>query len=262
MSTTPDFSDISFVFDTDVSKFSAGSINAIYETTLLSLTLHGLRASFNRILQCPSPIDFSFTDRLKELQEKRESNNLKYPYAYIVLNDLDLLKDQANTTAMSHRGLAGRKAFIGDSVDVTYAFPMKLNITLNVLDSDVVRLLSYAQSLILADVARAFNFKINAFDTQSICKVQRSGNISFPENLISTDNEQDYNSGKVSLSFEVQGWIGFTCLVPGVKTINLRFYQQEVNSDKRTLEQAYILELKEEDDGKVNLYKFLPADKQ
>ena len=214
---------VSFLFDTDVARYSTNSVLALYETTYLNLTLHGLRLSFNRLVQSTVPIEFAFTDRMKELLEKRSGQGLKYPYAYIVLNDMDLVKDQINTSSMSYSG-ASRRKIKGDSAPVDFNFPVKFNMTLNVVDSDDKRMLSLVQALFLADVCRGFNFGIKANDSVTKVKVTRTSNVSFPESFISTDSEQDFATARVTMTFEVQTKVGFSALVPTIQQLNINVY--------------------------------------
>lgn len=262
--------DLSFIFDTDVSSFCNNAISATYETTMLSITLHGLRLAFNRVVQPKVPIEFTFTDRMKELLEKRHNDNLHYPYAYITLNDLDLVKDQLNTAAMARHGTK-RRYVQGDSIPVAFNFPLKMNITLNVVDSDVLRLLSMSQAILLADVSRAFNFAINAHRAINKVKVNRTSNISYPENMINTDTEQDYASGRISVTFEVQSSFGFIGLLPKIRQINVGVFVVDNLSDNTTPDNiipdsakklgTYTINLEEGEDGENSLNKlFTPAE--
>jgi len=247
----PNETNFSFLFATDVSHYATNAIMGLYETTVLNLTLHGLRQSFNRIIEATTPIEFAFTDRMKELLEKRAGQNLKYPYAYIVLNDLDLVKDQINTATMAHSGFKSRR-LEGDSVPVSFAFPIKFNITLNVVDSDDKRMLSLAQALLLADVSRAFNFTINANGQQTIVKVARTSNMSFPENMINTDTEQDFATARTTMTFEVQSRMGFTTLVPALKQINVNVYTAAPQGQDPILDSTLTIDLAQGLDGQTD----------
>jgi hypothetical protein len=240
---------ISFVFNTDVSSYSANTIKSIYETTWFNLVLHGLRNSFNRVIQSTATIEYAFSDRFKELLMEKTKGNPKYPYAFIVVNDVDLVKDQINTGAMSRHGLV-HKRLQGDSVPMSFLFPFKMNCTLNVLDSDVNNLFSLSQAIFLADVSRAFNFGIKAFESQSIVKVLRTGNISFSESTINTEQDNDYGTGHITVGFEVQGWMGFTSFLPTVKNININVFTEQAAGTKPKLDFTYQLTLSEAADGK------------
>ena len=263
-----DAKDVSFLFDTDVASFCNNSIRATYETTMLSITLHGLRTSFNRVIQSNTPIEFAFTDRMKELLEKRHGYKLVYPYAYIVLNDLDLVKDQINTAAMARHGVR-RSTIQGDSIPIGFNFPLKLNITLNIVDSDIIRLLSLSQSILLSDASRAFNFAINARNSITKVKVNRTSNISYPESIINIETENDYASGRITVTFEVQSRFGFIGLLPKIRQFNIGVYcvdklpdsETEVTSyDDAQKIGTYTINLEEGEDGENSLNKlFTPA---
>jgi hypothetical protein len=240
----------------------------IYETTWFNLVLHGLRTSFNRVIQSSTSIDFAFTDRYKELLLKKTANKLAYPYAFIVVNDIDTVKDQINTSSMSRRGLGVAKAH-GDAVPVTYVFPFKMNFTLNVLDSDVNSLFSIVQSIFLSDACRGFNFGIKAFESFSKIKVAKTGGISFNDATISTDQENDFGTGHITCSFEVQGWMGFSTLHPTVKTLNVKVHTLDTHVEEDQIDQAlsdatlnytYQLSVTEDADGTVHTNKlFIPV---
>jgi hypothetical protein len=250
---------ISFLFDTDISSYTCNSIKSIYETTWFNLVLHGIRNSFNRVIQSTTPIEFSFTDRYKELILKKTKNNLVYPYAFVVINDVEIVKDQINTSAMARRGLVNRK-FSGTGVSVSYLFPFKMNITLNVLDSDINSLFSMVQSIFLSDVCRGFNFGIKAFDYFTKIKVTKTSGISFSDATISTEQENDFGTGHITCTFEVQGWMGFTALHPTARTLKINVYNvdeqlteenaSEVIENHSTLQCTYQLTLSEDSDGK------------
>jgi len=258
--------DVSFVFDRDVSSYTVDAIHSCYDTTWFYITLHGLRVSFNRILKLSTPIEFCYTDRLKELLEKRMAQDLQYPYAYITFNEMDLIKDQASTGAMARTGLKNKR-LIGDSVPVSFLFPTKLSITLNIIDSDINRLLSISQAILLADVSRSFNFKLNADKAQSIIKVSRNGSISYPENGINTDTETDYASGKISIPFEIQTQIGFTSLFPAIKVVNITVYSEDpsgtsADTDEHVnlhKEMTYKFTVNEGEDGKNYIDKLFTS---
>jgi hypothetical protein len=249
-----DQQDVSFLFNTDISGYTTNSIQAIKDISWLNLTLHGLRSSFNRIVQSTTTPEFAFTDRFKELLFKRTKGNLKYPYCYLNFVDLDLVKDQINTGAAARRGIINPQ-FSGNAVPVSYLFPIKFNITLNILDSDIQRMLSITQSIFLADVSRAFNFGIKAFDQLAKVKVQRTGNISFPEMGINTDQENDFATGHLTCGFEVQSWMGFTTFAPTVKNVKINVYTEEANLDPQ-LQFSYVLSEEEDASGKINFHKF------
>lgn len=244
--------DVSFVFDTDVSSYTVGSIKSIYETSWFNLLLHGLRNSFNRVIQSSSVIEFTFSDRIKELYTQKTKSRLAYPYAYIIINDVELVKDQINTGAMARRGIYKEK-LQGNAVPMSYLFPFKMNLSLNVLDSDVQSLFALSQAIFLADASRGLNFAIRAHGALSKIKVLRTGNISFSESTINTDTENDYGTGHIMVSFEVQGWMGFTSLLPTVKHININVLTEEVGIDP-ILHARYSIDLEEGADGKVQIH--------
>ena len=248
--------DVSFLFDSNISAYTGNNIKSMYETTWFYLILQGLRLSFNRIIQSSTAIGFTFTDRYKEMLLEQSKNSLKYPYAYIVANDLDLVKDQASTVALSKRGL-NTGVLRGNAVGVSYVFPFKMNITLNVLDYDVNSLFALSQAIFLADVSRAFNYGVKAFGQYSIVKVVRTGNISFNDNTINTEQENDFGTGHITCSFEVNGKMGFTSLSTTVKTINVNVFTNEsLNLSAEAIEDSvldfsYTIDLSEAADGKI-----------
>lgn len=214
--------DCSFVFDSSLTKYSHANLKALQDSTYLELAFHGLRAAINRLLDTKTVIDISFTERVKELLQKRSGNNLKYPYAYIVISDIDTDKTQGNLTAIAHSGIysAGQRTK-NNPVTVAYAFPGKVQFTLHILDDDARRIFLISQSLILADIARAFNFKLRAFGTEYIVTVKRTGSISTPEPLLDTSNDADASAGHLTVTYEMFCNLGFTMLAKAIESLSL-----------------------------------------
>jgi hypothetical protein len=174
------------------------------------------------VLQTPAPIDFSFTERIKEELMKRTNNAPRYPYAYIVIGELDIVKDRGNTTSMVR---SGQRSNIlntaGTAAQVNYMLPARIAFTLHYWDSDVLRMLLRSQAMLLADTARAFNFKLRAFNTEHQVIVKRQGSITVPEPGIDTSSDTDSGAGTFTLSFECVTWLGFSAFVPTVRQFNV-----------------------------------------
>jgi hypothetical protein len=185
------------------------------------------------VLQCKTPIDFVFTERIKELLMKRSQNNPEYPYAYIVISEMDLLKDRGNTNSMAMTGHRGHN-HTGTSSQVGFLFPCKLAFTLHYLDSDSRRMFCNCQSLLIADNSRAFNFDMYAFNTKSEVIVKRQGSISLPEPGINTSDDVDASVGHIQISFEATTWFGFTQFIQTLKgfNINVKLVQHDAQGNE------------------------------
>lgn len=210
-----DQQDYKFIFKKDVAQFTPDSLKSIRDNTYMELSMYGIRAAFNRILQCKAEIDIIFTERIKELLMKRSNNAPEYPYAYIVISEMDLLKDRGNTTSMANVGHRSRGTVkSGTSTQIAYLLPTKVSFTLHVIDTDARRLFCTCQSLLLADNSRAFNFNMRCFNTESEVIVKRLGSVSLPDPTFNTSDDIDPNAGHVQLSFEMSTWIGFSTFTP------------------------------------------------
>jgi hypothetical protein len=214
--------DCTFVFDSTLTKYSHANLKALQDTTYLELAFHGVRAAFNRLLDTKSVIDIVFTERVKELLQKRSGNNPKYPYAYLVVSDIDIDRAQGNNTAIAHSGIYDRGSRIRNSpVTVAYVFPGTVQFTLHVMDNDARRLFLISQSILLADMGRALNFVLRAFGTEYEVIVKKSGSISTPDPMLDTSNDTDPEAGHLSVSFEMHCKLGFATLAKSVDTINV-----------------------------------------
>jgi len=231
--------DCSFLFDTDISQFTPSAITALGDHTFLSLTLHGVRAAFNRVLQLPQPPEIVFDERVKDLLLNRTNSTLQYPYAYIMVNDMDIVRDQSNVTAIQKQGMLLRngpgRQRQGTSVPKMFMFPLAASITLTIMDSDAKRLFSLCQAVLLADVFRALNFTINAYNSDSKVVLKKQGAISIPESVISSSDEADFNASKVTVNFELHGWVGFNTYVPAVSKIIVRLNSQDATGENTIL---------------------------
>jgi hypothetical protein len=183
--------------------------------TPLFLTLIGFRKSVSQHLGIT---DLPLVPNENKKIEMRRSPNPSYPYGYLTLRSMEVVRDQQHTKAIQKYSSGGNalNGITNAMVSKGYLFPAKLQVELHYLDNDFRRIINIAEKLCLFGAIDALSFKISMPDGPEWMVEARlnEGPIDIPEGMI--DNAAEPDAWDIQAAFELHSKVGIVKSVPKV----------------------------------------------
>ncbi len=186
-----------------------------YSNTPLYASLLGLRQTFATHLGVPSNIPIISHNNTKVIL--RRESDVSYPYAYIVLNDFRVLRDQAPNKSIARRGNLIHTSEVTNSTIVKgYFFACEVNFELHWVHNQITDVIKYIEKLQILGAIDGFSFGVKVPNANEfIASVELpDGATSFPRAEL--DEPVDPSGIDVNTSMVLKTKIGLTRDVPKV----------------------------------------------
>ena len=139
-------------------------IKELAKENLLLIALQGCRAVLEKELAIPQ-VTFSMSSNVRqEIVRKARESELNFPYSYLSLTSLAAVKELQSNYAVQKHGIRFNHPGQRATTTKGYLFPITLGLDFHYIDSDPMRLLTMAQSLVLLSVNKSLSFQIDVGD--------------------------------------------------------------------------------------------------
>lgn len=184
------------------------------KNSFLMPSLYGVRHVFNSALNIADPIEFSFTDGLKQLLEQR--NTFNYPRHFFQINGIRMARDRISSMAMNKSGIIGK--MVGESRIQATVFPIDITMDFHCQDNDAQRMITFIEALAMLTFSPCIGFKVVIEDSfEFMSKINFDEQITVGQFDLETGNSP--GSSELVLSFTVYSYIGFTAHKPVLHSI-------------------------------------------
>jgi hypothetical protein len=182
--------------------------------TPLFLTLIGFRKS---VMQHLGVTDLPLIPNENKKLEMRRSSNPSYPYGYMALRSMEVVRDQQPSKAIQKYSSSGTLDRITNAmVSKGFLFPAKLSVELHYLDNDFKRIVNIVEKLCIFGAIDALSFEISMPEGPHwVVEVRlNEGPVDIPESMI--DNPAEPDAWDVQTVFELHTRVGVVKSVPKV----------------------------------------------
>lgn len=197
--------------------------------TPLFLTLVGFRKS---VAQQLGLTELPLVPNQNKKIELRKEERPSYPYGYIKLQSMELIRDSQPAKAIQKyaSGLS-LDEITNAMVSKAYLFPARLAVELHYIDNDFRRVLNIAEKLCIFGGVDAFSFRIEMPGANWIVNVKvNEGPIDIPESDIENPAEPD--AWDILVGFQLESKIGIVKSVPKINNAGevTKTYKRETSS--------------------------------
>ena len=193
-----------------------GNKDGYLKNSFLIHTLYGIRRIFMAALGIKKPIEFQFTDSLKETLNVRD--NIEYPRTFFKVISFTKDKHRLNSLAMSKSGVYA-KSNVGEGVKKATVFPISLALEFHYMHTDAIELFQVAELVAMMTYTPIFSFRFNIDNT-----FECSATIDFVDTInvaqFDLQNGADVGSSELVIPFTVTSFVGFTSDQPWVHVVD------------------------------------------
>lgn len=203
-------------------SISDSLLKTISKSSLMLMSLHGVRTAFERELELKNMV-ISTSDTVKrELQRK---GTTAYPYSYLSMSELIGIRDQGSNKFVQRHGIrmaadgatrsTSRKAFL---------FPINVGMELKYIDSDPTRCFLMAESMVILSMLGGLQFELLIGDTvRFLVRVEIPETTAIP--ITSYSSAESPDASEISLSLVIHTYAGFlkdvSAVNSGKPTLNI-----------------------------------------
>jgi hypothetical protein len=174
--------------------------------SILLISLHGVRTVLERELEIKN-IMIATNDAIKrELMRKDET---QYPYSYLNMSELIGIRDQQSNKVMQRFGIrAGMNGATRATSRKAFMFPINVGMELKYIDSDPLRIITMAESLVLLSIIGGLQFEIGLSDgIRFLVRVEIPESTSIP--ISSGESTESPGGSEITLSLIIHTYAGF-----------------------------------------------------
>ena len=203
-------------------------LSEINESSLFLASLHGVRTLFERELGLENIL--IATDEMIKLRIQQRSSQTEgpsFPYSYLVLNELQAVKDiQPNKVV---RRLGYRVGMVGATRATTskgFLFPVRASLELKYTDSDPIRVIRLAEAMMILGQVGSLFFELvvgKDDEAQGIEALRLESRLEIPDSITIPVADSGLPSApgalEVTLSFVLHTYSGFFRDVSAVNSL-------------------------------------------
>lgn len=193
-----------------------GNADAWTKNSFLVPVLYGIRALFQQALNVKDPIDYMFSDALKQTIDLRET--FVYPRMFFQVTGIRKAKERISGFSKMRTGIHA-KTGEGESVKHCTSFPVDLSIEFHYQHSDSFQMLQMMEALIVLTFSQTLGFDMviqNAFEHQ--VKLQFQDDLTVSQFEI--ESSANPGTSELVLPFTVYTHIGFITDKPWTHVID------------------------------------------
>lgn len=193
-------------------KISNSIFDDLQKSSLLSISLMGVRTLLERELCLKDMIIASEDSSIKELQRRLTtdlSRTISYPYGYLSLSELTAVKDHSpNKNIKRHGWRMGTEGATRATSRKGYLFPVVIQIALHYLDNDPMRVLRMAEALVILAQIGPLVFSLHVGDGIELeVEVEIPDGATIP--IAETENNHSPGAQEIEVSLIIHTYAGF-----------------------------------------------------
>lgn len=179
------------------------------------LGAHGAIKRFFGFRDIPLPIIQNNNVKAVLRQGLDNPNDLKYPYAYMSLTEIELAKDRQAVKTIRRQSQGFNVNGTNATVSKFYGFPVSVGLELHFVTNDLLQAIQFSLKALTLLTTETLSFDVEDDNFAWMVQVSTDSNsISFPKS--DKDNEADPEAFDMVCTIKVTGYSGVTKDVPKI----------------------------------------------